>query len=213
MDINLSSRQTAEYIKPCNRTDPKIEDCIRSSFNHLRPYLQKGIPELQLPPLEPMRVDNLAMENGNGAVRVRAVFSDVDVRGASNYTVEGVKADVSAYRIEMTLGLPRIETAGRYEVSGNVLLFPVRSRGDFWAAFHNVTAVARIQGREIVNNGTNVMKVERLTVDFTLGKARFRVRDQLNANNVLATLSIGRHFKSFLNGAFTQVPITVWLWD
>jgi hypothetical protein len=35
----------------------------------------------------------------------------------------------------MGLSLPRIEATGRYEVTGNVLLFPVRSKGEFWAMF------------------------------------------------------------------------------
>ena len=35
----------------------------------------------------------------------------------------------------MGLSFPRIEATGNYEVTGNVLLFPVRSKGDFWAVF------------------------------------------------------------------------------
>jgi hypothetical protein len=35
----------------------------------------------------------------------------------------------------MGLTLPRIEATGKYEVTGNVLLFPVRSKGEFWAVF------------------------------------------------------------------------------
>jgi len=35
----------------------------------------------------------------------------------------------------MGLSLPRIEATGKYEVTGNVLLFPVRSKGEFWAVF------------------------------------------------------------------------------
>jgi hypothetical protein len=45
------------------------------------------------------------------------------------------RSDVSKYRIEMGLELPRIEASGKYEVSGNILLFPVRSKGEFWAVF------------------------------------------------------------------------------
>jgi hypothetical protein len=35
----------------------------------------------------------------------------------------------------MGLALPRIEATGKYEVTGNILLFPVRSKGEFWAVF------------------------------------------------------------------------------
>lgn len=45
------------------------------------------------------------------------------------------RADLENYSIILGLTIPRIEVRGRYEVGGNVLLFPVRSKGDFWAAF------------------------------------------------------------------------------
>lgn len=35
----------------------------------------------------------------------------------------------------MRLGIPRVESRGKYDVFGNVLLLPVRSNGEFWAEF------------------------------------------------------------------------------
>lgn len=39
------------------------------------------------------------------------------------------------YVIDLGFVLPKVEIRGKYEVTGNVLLFPVRSKGDFWAVF------------------------------------------------------------------------------
>jgi len=65
------------------------------SFNktgiHFRCIFVAGIPELSLPPLEPLVIGRLAMENGNGAVRVRAAFSNMTIRGGSNYTITWIK--------------------------------------------------------------------------------------------------------------------------
>lgn len=44
-------------------------------------------------------------------------------------------ADVHNYVIDLGFSLPKVEIKGKYEVVGNVLLFPVRSKGDFWAIF------------------------------------------------------------------------------
>lgn len=38
-------------------------------------------------------------------------------------------------RIDLSIGIPRVEVRGKYEVIGNVLLLPVRSNGEFWAEF------------------------------------------------------------------------------
>lgn len=51
--------------------------------------------------------------------------------------------------IELGVKLPRIDIRGKYEVSGNVLLFPVRSKGDFWAIFRKLY-------RKIWKNSSNL---------------------------------------------------------
>lgn len=50
-----------------------------------------GIPELSVPPMEPLVIPLLMMENGNGAVRVRAAFNNMTIRGASNYSITWIK--------------------------------------------------------------------------------------------------------------------------
>lgn len=224
---------TPEYILPCNRGDPEIDTCIKNSFNHLRPYLARGLPDLQVPPVEPLLIDRLVMENSAGPVRVTAAFNNITVVGPSNYTVTKIRSDLKKLRIDLGLVLPRIEITGRYEVSGQVLLFPVRSQGDFWAAFMDVAAIAKIFGKEIERDSVKYMMADRLLVDFKLRNSRFKVRDTVNHGSVIgeamnqflnnnaaeiieemrpaASASIAKHFQSFINAAFTKIPIDVWL--
>lgn len=84
----------AVYVLPCSRSDPEINTCIKNSFNHLRPYLRNGLPELKVPALEPLNIEQMAMENDAGAVRVKALFSNIIVKGSSNFTVKEVRSDV-----------------------------------------------------------------------------------------------------------------------
>jgi len=98
-----------------------------------------------------------------------------------------------------------------------------------------VEATARAQGAEVIRNGIRYMTISRLLVDFSLGRARFRVMDQLNGDNVIgqamnqflnqnakeiieemkpaASISIAKHFKEFLNNAFSKVPLKIWMHD
>lgn len=46
----------AEYVKQCSRKDPKLKSCLIDSLHHLKPYLKDGIPEIELPSVEPFRV-------------------------------------------------------------------------------------------------------------------------------------------------------------
>lgn len=226
--------EVPEYILPCKRDDPKLNICLKGTFNHLRPYLVSGIKDIDVPSIDPLEIDKLVMENGHGAVRVKATFSNVTVNGASNYSIGSIKADIRNLNIELGMKLPKIEIRGKYEVVGNVLLFPVRSRGDFWAVFLDVDAAAKIYGKEVHNKQrVKFMKVEKMYVDFQLQKSRFRVRDIINNGNIIgeamnqflnqnaneiigemkpaASRAIARHFMAFLNSAFLKVPMQIWL--
>ncbi|XP_075981399.1 protein takeout-like [Anticarsia gemmatalis] len=222
-----------DYILPCSQSDPNLDSCIKNSFNHLRPYLSQGIPELGVPPVEPLFIDRLVMENSAGPVRVTAAFNNITVVGPSNYTITKIRSDVKKLRIDMGLVLPRIEITGRYEVSGQVLLFPVRSQGDFWASFGDVVAIAKIFGKESIRDDVRYMLADRLLVDFKLRTSRFKVRDTVNHGSVIgeamnqflnnnaaeiieemrpaAASSIAKHFQAFVNAAFSKIPIDVWL--
>ncbi|KAM3960137.1 protein takeout-like [Aphomia sociella] len=228
-----NSLTTPEYILPCSRSDPQLNACIKNSFNHLRPYLARGLPDIGVPPVEPLKIDRLVMENDAGPVRVTAAFTNITVVGPSNYTITKIRSDLNKLRIDMGVVLPRIEITGRYEVSGQVLLFPVRSQGDFWAAFIDVAAIGKVFGKEIERDGVKYMTADRLLVDFKLRNSRFKVRDTVNFGSVIgeamnqflnnnapeiieemrpaACLSIAKHFQAFLNAAFTKIPIDVWL--
>lgn len=228
--------ETPEYIIPCYKKDPEINKCITNTFNHLRPYLINGIKEISVPSIDPFRIDKIVIENGQGALRIKASFFNVSASGASNYSVSSVRADVNNYNIEMKLKIPRIEIKGKYDVNGNVLLFPVRSKGDFWAVFLEVDAVARIFGKEVKNKqNVRFMKIDRMFVDFKLAKSRFRIKDIINHGNIIgdamnqflntnsdeiikemkpaANVAIAKHFKNFLNSAFLRLPLQVWLPD
>ncbi|XP_034938296.1 protein takeout-like [Chelonus insularis] len=226
---------TPEYILPCSRSDPALDKCIQKAFNHLRPYLIKGIPELELPSIEPLVIPQLGMENGQGAVRVKALFTNITTYGSGNYTVSKVRIDLRTLRVDLQLSIPKIEIQGRYEVNGKVLLFPIQSQGEFWARFGDVEATAQVQGVEELRDGVRYMRISRLLVDFNLGSSRFHVSDKLMGRNVIgqamnqflnqnareiieemrpaARASIAEHFMAFLNTAFTKVPLKVWLHD
>lgn len=86
-----------------------------------------------------------------------------------------------------------------------------------------------------MKDGIRYMLISRMLVDFSLGHAKFRVTDQLNGDNVIgqamnqflnqnaneiieemrpaASGSIAKHFKEFLNTAFSRLPLKMWMHD
>lgn len=52
-----------------------------------------GIPEIGLPPMEPLKIDLLGLENNAGNIRIKGAFTNVVNTGASNFTVKEVRSD------------------------------------------------------------------------------------------------------------------------
>lgn len=46
-------------MKQCSKSDPKLITCLIDALHHLRPYLSVGIPEIELPSVEPFRVSSI----------------------------------------------------------------------------------------------------------------------------------------------------------
>ncbi|XP_014471415.1 PREDICTED: protein takeout-like [Dinoponera quadriceps] len=233
--LNEPDFATPEYIVPCSRKDPKIDSCFQNTLIHLRPYLVKGIPELELPPIEPLVIPEMKIENGQGPVRVRAIFTNITAIGPGNFSISKIRINMASYRIDIHISFPKIELQGNYDINGNILLFPIQSHGQFWALLGDVAAIARVQGVEEVKDGVRYLTIGKLLIDFKLGRIRFRVTDHLNGDNVIgqamnqflnqnaheiveelkpaASASIGKHFKDFLNIAFSKIPLKVWMHD
>ncbi|CAG9803920.1 unnamed protein product [Chironomus riparius] len=227
----LSQSFDTSFIQKCSRKDPQLNTCLKNSFNGLKPYLISGIPEIGLPPMEPLKIDLLGLENNAGNIRIKGLFTNVVNTGASNFTVKEVRSDFNKFRLDLGIFIPIIKSRGRYEVNGQVLLLPILSNGEFIAEFTDVNAIAKIYGKQVIRNNEAFMSIEKIVVDFVMKSARFKVKDQghqqlnevinqflnQNAHELVqemrqpASQSLGKVFKKFLDIVFSSVPLNVWL--
>jgi hypothetical protein len=59
----------------------------------------------------------------------------------------------------------------------------------------DIDAVSKIVGKEITQeDGKQYMRTEKLLVDFSVGKSRFRIRDYINDGNILGKGDVARTF-------------------
>lgn len=53
---------TADYINICSAKDANLEKCLIDSGHQLLQKLEKGIPEYEIPPVDPMAVPKLGLQ-------------------------------------------------------------------------------------------------------------------------------------------------------
>lgn len=79
---------TAEFLHICQTNDPQYEECISDSIEHLRPYLKTGVPEYNIPSMEPLLLKKLTFTPTN-SIRVQA--ADIEAFGASDFEIKKAK--------------------------------------------------------------------------------------------------------------------------
>lgn len=70
---------TASYIKVCSRSDPEINKCVLNSIEQLRSKLKSGIPELEVPAIEPLTLKHVRLLRGPQAARLDINLTNIQV--------------------------------------------------------------------------------------------------------------------------------------
>nr|XP_027238485.1 uncharacterized protein LOC113829503 [Penaeus vannamei] len=126
----VAGTEFASQLRKCSVDNKNaLNTCLKQIMEDLRPRTKTGIPELGLPVLEPMQINNIVFRQGDGAVNVQAKFMQVKVQGLSNYTTSYVNADPQALTLSVGLMVPELRVAGLYDLKGQVIVFPVTGSG------------------------------------------------------------------------------------
>lgn len=54
-------------------------------------FILTGVPKFQLPPIDPLRITTLNIDQGHGPVAIKMNFTDLDIHGVGTAAVKDVK--------------------------------------------------------------------------------------------------------------------------
>lgn len=78
----------AEFLHVCQFHEPQYETCVSKSISDLKPYLKVGVPEYNIPSLEPLNLKKLSVSPTSS---LKLQGTDIQVYGASNFDVTKIK--------------------------------------------------------------------------------------------------------------------------
>ncbi|KAL0101165.1 hypothetical protein PUN28_018785 [Cardiocondyla obscurior] len=175
-------RKRAEYVKQCSRRDPKLITCLIDSLHHLRPYLSAGIPEIELPAVEPFRMDELTLSLTGGTNGYKIQLRDLYVKGASNYTVEDIKLGSP---FQAVVRMPALILDAHYSSSGVLIILPASGNGTFHARFGDARALVRGTVSTKSRDEKTYLNVDNLDVVLAVKDVQMRVSKIFNNNRIL----------------------------
>ncbi|KAK3912600.1 Protein takeout [Frankliniella fusca] len=226
-------KERPEWLLTCEKSNPDLNECLRQSFNHMIPALARGIPELGVNKFEPLFVDKIGLQKGNGGVIINGAFRDMNVHGPSNATANYVRLDFNKKVYQLGVNIPTIRVDANYIIEGQILLLPLVGEGAARLNLRNVTCSATCDIDFPEKDGQKVMWFKNIHVDFSVGEMRIHLNNLFNGNKVLGRTvnqflnknsvevigelreelgrALGEVFLPILQKAFGQIPTRFWL--
>nr|XP_014092866.2 circadian clock-controlled protein daywake [Bactrocera oleae] len=170
-----------EFPDPITKCHFADEKCMIEQAQKLMKKAATGVPERDIPALEPLELGNIEMlGDKNSALKVDLVMSDVE---CYNYTksritsIKGFSKDLSKPMKVVTQNInPRIIIKSKYKVNGNILVLPIRGEGELTMILDNVKTrftttltVEERDGKHFLNSDTFKVEtqVDNVHIDMT----------------------------------------------
>ncbi|CAH1399270.1 unnamed protein product [Nezara viridula] len=172
----------ASFIHVCSRNHPRIDQCIIESIEDLKPRLAKGIPELNVPSLEPLHLPEIAISKG---VNFRASGTDLIVKGASKFKITKFKADIENINYHIGLHIPQLKYVANYDVNMKLLSLILKGRGPMQANTTDVEAVALLKGHKEQRHGKTYVKFDSLDLKLKWKRYHVKLENLFNGDKTL----------------------------
>uniref|UniRef100_A0A6P7F8V3 Uncharacterized protein LOC114327715 n=1 Tax=Diabrotica virgifera virgifera TaxID=50390 RepID=A0A6P7F8V3_DIAVI len=120
----------------CKKSDPDFEQCFTKTLTRFLPLVMNGVPDLGIPPLDPLQLPELAVEqNIAGFGEISAKFTDLEVEGFKGVVFDQMKVDpINLYGI-IKLSIPSIHIETDYNINGKIMDLVINNKGHFSGNF------------------------------------------------------------------------------
>lgn len=185
--INLAMTEIPSYIHICGRRNPKLNECILNSIEQIRDELIKGIPELEVPSISPLILnDVIFVDQPNVHIEAKKLI----IHGLDNYWPLNLKPDVEKQQIDATILYPQLNIKADYDINTKILI-PIADQGKITTDINNATAKILLRYKLIEKDGKKYMYF-------------FSMTTKLNFKDITIDIQPGNNTDSTLTKAFNN---------
>ncbi|XP_025834597.1 protein takeout isoform X2 [Agrilus planipennis] len=186
--VVFAKQDIPPFLHVCHRQDPELNQC----------FIAAGVPEYNIPSLEPLIMDQLISEDLSG-IHIEA--KDVKAWGCSKYFVRNNSVDVENQKYQLDVYLPELQIEAYYTVDGKLLLMPVKGEGPMKANITHVVTKVKLEGETFESNGERFLKYTSMVMKVTVGGGHVLFSNLFSGDKLLndvINLTINNNFDAFL---------------
>ncbi|PSN29686.1 hypothetical protein C0J52_26455 [Blattella germanica] len=137
-----------------------------------------------MPSVEPFRMDELSLSLTTGPNGYKVTLRDLDIFGASNFSVRNLKLSEEGKPFEAKIHIPELKINARYTSSGVLIILPASGQGNFHSTLSDILATVRGTITEATNlflreNGHEVLKAMMPQLRLKLSEVFQKISNQL----------------------------------
>ncbi|XP_068627910.1 circadian clock-controlled protein daywake-like [Battus philenor] len=176
--------QLPAFIKKCNYKDKNLSGCIRLQIENSLPHFTKGIPELGVPPTDPVNLDDIHID-GNG---LKLTFTNAAMHGLGQSKLTQLRMDIGNEAEDFTLAFKsNLSLTAKYNMDGKILVLPIQGNGDALIKTENVEVNIQSKLAHVKNNkGELHLKLVTPNYKYDIESTTFEFSNLFNGNKELA---------------------------
>ncbi|XP_034186420.1 putative beta-carotene-binding protein [Osmia lignaria lignaria] len=147
--IGMAVAEVPSYIHVCGRKDPKLDECVINSVKSLRDKLRDGIPELDIPPVEPLKMSKVELID---TPSFKATATDIILRGLLTYHVNFLHVDLKKQQIDIDVYFEENKLDAHFNITAQILV-PIVGKGPISLVAKNVAAKANLNFKLVDHAG------------------------------------------------------------
>ncbi|KAK3926826.1 Protein takeout [Frankliniella fusca] len=161
LGCGASAADLSDYVTPCKAADPDLNECVKKAAQHLFEISAKGIPELNVPQLDPATVPKLAVER-DGALTMNLELINSTHHGLGGVKITKASIDPHKNEYNFTVIIPHYVVSGQYDINGRVILLPITGHGQANLTFIHTEGSWTFQGERETRDGESYLKLTKL---------------------------------------------------
>ncbi|XP_018332047.1 protein takeout [Agrilus planipennis] len=161
-----------EFVQTCKIKTPDFVNCSTHAVQGLFHRFPKGLPEIDLQPLDPLEVPVIKILQGDGPVNVNASLANVTVVGFGKTKVLENFVDAKTHDFYTRLHLPTLRIDGQYVLLGRILVIPIRGHGSCWFEASDLDIFVKSDVDLIKKEDFHFFDVKSCHVKFSIGGLR-----------------------------------------
>ncbi|XP_067637199.1 circadian clock-controlled protein daywake-like [Eurosta solidaginis] len=181
----------ADFPNPVTKCHFGDEKCMIEQATKLLKKAATGIPEKNIPSLEPWKVAKIeTLGDKSKALNVDLVMSNVEFYNYTKASVSGIKGftkDLSKPMKIVTRNInPHMTIKAHYKINGNILVLPVIGEGEMTMVLDNVKSrfTTTIKAQE--RNGKHYMSVDNIKIESSVDRVTTEMTNLFNGDKTLS---------------------------